>query len=188
MDIFGVNSLDSLSGLRWRGGSNGHDDHGTILLPSFARKILEDYGRGKLKLKQVPPLIQQKLQESIIATFEDSGFIDKIGFVVQISSLASKGEISGMRRVVVDKIGVLVMDFMEAQGFAATVESLLDDAKSWTDNPSMMQEMREQLNKDIDDLINRVLAPKALAGPRAMHPLLRDNLRKVLYGLSLIHI
>ena len=75
-----------------------------IVLPTFARSMLEDMCAGKVQAQQMPTLIKKTLTDIINDELYACGFTDLFGFVVQMSTYACKHDSRGMKRVLLDKV------------------------------------------------------------------------------------
>jgi uncharacterized protein YeaO (DUF488 family) len=122
----GLPSADTLQN------DSGSPDAGgsAIVLPSFAQKLCEDFAAGKIKSEQLPNLIQKKMLSLVTAELDALGFVDKFEFLMLISSMVSQGKHEDVKRVLIDKIWRLGVDYLESNGFSVSLKALIEQASN----------------------------------------------------------
>jgi len=170
-------------GLSSDGGDSGAG--GSLVVPEFVSHILEDVAMQKIKLQEVPDEVQTRMLELVNAKLDAYGVMDELEFVVEISSLVAKGDHAGVKRVIINKLWELLHAQLEAQGFSAALETLMEEAR---DNVQQtLKDVQDQLTKSsaemVDRLVKDVLAPRGLAGPASMQPLLSTKLKEILRNI-----
>ena len=163
-------------GLSSDGGDSGAG--GSLVVPEFVSHILEDVAMQKIKLQEVPDEVQTRMLELVNAKLDSCGVMDELEFVMEISSLVAKGDHAGVKRVIINKLWELLHALLEAQGFSAALETLFEEAR---DN---VQQTLDQLTKSSAEIVERLvkdeLAPRGLAGPASMQPILSAKLKEIL--------
>ena len=166
-------------GISSDGGDGGDGGAGgSLVVPEFVSQILEDVAMQKIKLQEVPDEVQTRMLELVNAKLDSCGVMDELEFVMEISSLVAKGDHAGVKRVIINKLWELLHALLEAQGFSAALETLFEEAR---DN---VQQTLDQLTKSSAEIVERLvkdeLAPRGLAGPASMQPILSAKLKEIL--------
>jgi len=159
------------------------DGDKSVVLPEFARELLDQFAVGKIKADQLPTLIQKKMMTLVNEKLEEQGLVENFEFFVQISSLVSQGNHQGVKRILVDKIWYLCMDHLEQNGFPASVKALVEQVSAGRASSEsiavMIRPLEERADQLVDGLI-KVLTGRGLAGPESMQAMLRATLQLIL--------
>ena len=158
-------------------------ENGSSSWPEFATELMEDYANQKIRSSKIPAEVKRRLLGLVNKKLEAHGVMDEVEFVMQISPFVSAGDHQGVSRVLKAKILDIFWTYLESRGFPALLRALMKDASATVEDvssASTMQDLRNKAKDMVEGLIKDELAPRTLAGPECMHPMLSSKLTGIL--------
>jgi hypothetical protein len=164
-------------------------ENGSSSMPKFVAELMEDYANQKIQISEIPAEVKRRLLGLVNAKLEAHGMMDEVESVMQIRPMVSAGDHQGVARALNGKIFDILWAYLDSRGFPVLLKALMEDAmenKSSlltiqdTDIISTAKDLRDKAKDLVQGLIKDELAPRALAGPESMHPILASKLTGIL--------